>query len=78
MQPATPTVSLMRWAGLQAARAPLKEAFESAGDFSDVKLADLRKLRQEDYLAALKVVRPSVSVQTVEEMRRWGERVTKD
>jgi hypothetical protein len=63
---------------VQAARAPLKEAFELAGGFSDVKLGDLRKLRQEDYLTALKVVRPSVSVQTVEEMRRWGERVTRD
>ena len=50
--------------------------WSQARGFKDVQLELLRKLRQEDYLAALKMVRPSLSVQTVEDMKRWGEQAT--
>jgi hypothetical protein len=50
--------------------------WSQARGFKDVQMEQLRKLRQEDYLAALKVARPSISVQTVEEMMRWGEQAT--
>eukprot|EP00241_Pyramimonas_parkeae_P002409 CAMPEP_0114255720 /NCGR_PEP_ID=MMETSP0058-20121206/17722_1 /TAXON_ID=36894 /ORGANISM="Pyramimonas parkeae, CCMP726" /LENGTH=528 /DNA_ID=CAMNT_0001370143 /DNA_START=90 /DNA_END=1676 /DNA_ORIENTATION=+ len=57
----------------QAARTPLKEAFEKAGAFDKLTLDNLRTLKQEDYIQAIQVVRPSVSAATVQAMKSWGE-----
>ena len=44
-----------------------------AGSFEAVKIEELRPLKQQDYLHAVTVVRPSVSQQTVEAMQAWGQ-----
>ena len=47
-----------------------------AGSFEKVKVESLRPLKQQDYLQAVTVVRPSVSQQTVEAMKGWGQVAT--
>ena len=38
-----------------------------------MKPEELRALRQEDYLHAVAIVRPSVSQDTVDAMKAWGQ-----
>eukprot|EP00959_Pyramimonas_sp_CCMP1952_P209903 4391758-Pyramimonas_sp.AAC.2 len=54
----------------------LKSTHVQAGSFEKVKVESLRPLKQQDYLQAVTVVRPSVSQQTVEAMKGWGQVAT--
>jgi hypothetical protein len=46
---------------------------DQEGGFENVEVKNLRALKKDDYIHAIRIVRPSVSQETIVAMEAWGQ-----